>query len=277
MCIRDRFNIKLVPLASVEMDHMPNVSNTDENSFKTKARTAYTGSTAPAKQPYVVAIAYTDHLAVKNPNQTIIKTPVQVGPDKPAVDGPGLTNPAVKARYLWKNIVPSEEWFVSAKFLRTGGVAGTDDEVIPKEKCTAVASGSNADKCNSVQVDVTGLPAGAGSITLQVNWVDRMRGGLSFPGGNLICVCTRAWWTTISTADQNQVIIHELGHSVGMVAKGTGKQPDKVATHYDTSKGHVGDHCHDGIPAGQTRYDSSTDSAASNLSLIHISEPTRPY
>lgn len=138
-----KHNMKLKALPSVEMDHMPNIGSGDDDTFKTKARTAYDTSQAPGKQPYVVAIAYTNHLAVKNPNQKVIKASVQVGPGKPAVQipiaGPGLTNPAVKERYLWKNLVPGEGWFVSAKFLKDGGTAGTDDINIPEAKCTAVA------------------------------------------------------------------------------------------------------------------------------------------
>jgi hypothetical protein len=99
-------------------------------------------------------------------------------------------------------------------------------------------------------------------LTLKVDWVNRMRGGLSFPNGNLICVCTRAWWKTESTADQVQVMIHEMGHKVGMVPDGTGVLPDKPATYYD-AKGHVGPHCHEGIPAGQAKYDSRADGNAS--------------
>ncbi len=263
-----KHNIKLKALPSVEMDHIPNIGAGDDDTFKTKARTAYDTSQAPGKQPYVAAIAYTDHLAVKNPNQKVIKAGVQVGPGKAAVEipiaGPGLTNPAVKDRYLWKNLVPGEGWFVSAKFLKDGGTSGTDDVVIPEAKCTAVAaSTAKPDMCKKVSIDVTGLAAGTGTITLEVHWVDRMRGGLSFPDGNLICVCTRSWWSDKSAAGQNQIMIHELGHKVGMVADGTGKLPDAVATLYDSSKGHVGNHCYKGNADGQARYDSATDSDSS--------------
>jgi hypothetical protein len=98
-----------------------------------------------------------------------------------------------------------------------------------------------------VKVDVTGLPAGKGTIKVKVNVVDRMRAGLSFPGGNLICICTKAWWQDLSAPEQNATAIHEMGHKVGMVADGTGKLPDKVATYYD-AKGHVGPHCHFDLP-----------------------------
>ncbi len=54
-------------------------------------------------------------------------------------------------------------------------------------------------------------------------------------------------------------MVHEVGHQFGMTTDGTGILPDKIATYYDSSKGHVGNHCHYGIPAGQARYDSKVD------------------
>ena len=113
--------------------------------------------------------------------------------------------------------------------------------------------------CNKVSIDVTGLATATGTITLEVHWVDRMRAGLSFSGGNLICICTRAWWSNKSSVSQNQVMVHELGHKVGMVAVGTGKLPDAVATLYTSAKGHVGNHCYKGNADGQARYDSVSD------------------
>ncbi len=249
----------LKKLAAVEMDHMPNISTTDEATFKSKAKTAYEGSDeAKNHEPNCVAIAYTDHLAVKNPNQKVIKSGVEVGPGKTAVDlaisGPGLTGGGAAGRSLWKNLVPGEGWFVSCKYLEDGKAIG-ESVVIEEAKC--VADPVNSSK--KVAVSVDHLPAGTGSITLEVNWVDRMRGGLSFPGGNLICVCARAWWRAISTLDQNQVMIHEMGHKVGMVTDGTGKLPDAVPTLYGNAKGHVGNHCYMGNADGQARYDAASD------------------
>ncbi len=261
-------NIKLVPLASVEMEHMPNIGKTAPNNsttFKNKARSAYNGSKAPTKKPYVVAVGYTDHLAVKDSNQPVVKSGVDVGPGKPDVEISIAKDG--KRKYLWKGLVPGEGWFVSAMFV------GSDKSVpipipvisnVAEANCTAIPrNAAIPDRCDKVKVKVSGLTAATGSIILRVNWVNRFRGGLSFGGGNLICVCTRAFWSTKSNASQNQTMIHEMGHKVGMVADGTGKGPDKVNTLYDTSKGHVGNHCHKGIPAGQARYDSSADLALS--------------
>lgn len=244
--------IVVSPLASVSMTRVENVSDTaaDNTAFETAARTAYAGSTAPGKQPYVVAVAYSDHLAVKDAAQTVTKTGIVVGPTAPntkvkinIVDATGGN------RYLWKNIVTGEGWFVSASY--TADAAGSTPVAIEEAKCTAVpVSTAVPDMCRQVEIDVSGLTDGTGTITLVVNWVNRMRGGVS-KGGNLIVVCTRAWWRTESTASQNQVMVHELGHKIGMVSPGTGKLPDKPAKHY-TGRGHRGDHCHQGIALATT-------------------------
>lgn len=238
-----KHNVKMVSAGSAAMDRIPNIG-TDTSTFETKARTAYNTSGASAKAPYVVAVAYTDHLAVKDSAQEVKKSGVTVGPGKSDVEIP-IVNSAGKAKYLWKNIVPGEGWFVSASFLKNGGTPGTDDVAIPEAKCTAIPAGQ--DDCKKVKVKVDGLAAATGTITLKVNWVNRMRGGISIGGGNMICVCTRAWWANESTADQNQVMVHEMGHKIGMVPGGTGKGPDKTPNQY-TGKGHVGSHCHTGLP-----------------------------
>ena len=86
-----------------------------------------------------------------------------------------------------------------------------------------------------------------------------MRGGLSFNGTNLVCICTKSWWRAKNGAKQNQTMIHEIGHQFNMVAQGTGSGPDKVATQY-TGKGHVGSHCYNGCGV-QANYSSHTASS----------------
>ncbi|HPU50455.1 MAG TPA: hypothetical protein PK359_02760 [Burkholderiaceae bacterium] len=260
-----RHAIDMVALPTVEMPHRHNIGPDDEAALKRAAQAAYRGSQAPAREPFVLAVVFTDHLAVKNPGQALTYTGLTVGPGQPDqvldIIGPGLTNPALAPRSLWINLVPGEDWFVSATYTPTGGAV----VALPKAKCTPVPdNAATPDNCTSVRVDVSGLPAGTGSITLTVNWVDRMRGGLAFGAGNAILIGTRAWWRTKSQASQNETLVHEAGHQVGMVSRGVGLQPDEVATRYDNAKGHVGNHCHHGIPAGQARYDSSADRALSD-------------
>lgn len=252
-----RHKIKVVPLAAVEMDHLSNISrnDADEASFMSKARTAYGGSTGPSKEPYVIAMAYTDHLAVKDTSQEIYGTGFFVGPGKSDVQVRVLDHrelPPVQ-KHLWHDVVSGEGWFVSGNYLAYGAAAGSEVPIAEAD-CTPVPRATGSPYWAAVRVKVSGLPAGKGKITLKVNWVNRMRAGYAAPKGNIVCICTRAWWTALDTPHMNQVMTHEIGHKVGMVANGSGKGPDKVATYYE-EKGHIGPHCHHGLPV-QARYES---------------------
>lgn len=253
-----KHNIEMLKLEDIEMEHIPNISRAEAEriAFLNKARSSYTKSKGPAKKPYAIAIVYTDHLAVKDSARQISKTGVDVGPGKPAVDIAIVDPLTTTTRRLWHNIVPGEDWFVSATFLKDGGVPGTDTVSLPKALCTRVPGTPIADKSSLVRVAVDSLPDGQGTISLTVNWVNMMRAGVSAGRGNVVCICTRAWWKDTDTQSQNQTMIHELGHQLHMVADGSGIQPDKVATYYD-AKGHVGPHCHEGLPV---KADYSNDS-----------------
>lgn len=251
-------NIKFKGLSSFNIAHIENIgSDTQRDTFLARIKTAYTTSTGPAKNPYCIVIAYTDHLAVKDANK---KMPVVAATGGGAAPIPiPITDAAGKKHALWNNIVTGEGWFVECYFIKTGGTLAHKVN-IEEAKCTAVQSPTNsAGYFNSVNVDVSSLPAVAGTITLKVNWVNRMRAGISLGSTNVVAICTKAWWRNQSEARQNQVIIHELGHQLGMVSNGSGKLPAKTSYHYNTTKGHVGDHCHYDIAAGQARYDSTAD------------------
>jgi hypothetical protein len=256
-----KHNIRLEKLPAVEMAHLHNLGEGDEQAFLANAKSAYSKSLAVGKQPQVIAIAYTSHLAVKMTDLVVPKPSVTVGPGSSPVEVvisryvPSHVFP--EFHYLWQGIVPGESWFVSASFLKDGGKPA-DAIRIPLGKCTPVPDG-HPQKSKIVRVDVSGLPRGTGTIELVVNVVQRMRGGLSFSGGNLICVCTKAWWKNTDAKMQNDVIAHELGHKLGMVSDGTGKLPDKIVSLYDDNKGHRGNHCFYGLSANQKRYGSSSD------------------
>lgn len=253
-------------LTEKTMPEMENIGENDSESYKSAVKTAYQSSEGKKKEPFTLIVGYTSHLAVKTTGRQLSKVDVPVGPGSASIviniAGPGKTNPDIKTKYLWQKIVTGESWFESATFEdSTSGVV----TVIDEKHCTAVpVNASNPDASSKVKIDVSKLPRGTGKITLTVTWVDRMRAGLSFGGSNLICVCTKAWWKNKTSAQQNEVIIHEMGHQIGMVPGGTGKLPDKTDTFYDSTQGHVGTHCHHGIPAGQDRYDAAADATLSD-------------
>ena len=262
------FVIETLPEKTIP--EMENIDVNDSASYKSAVKAAYQNSEGKKKEPFTLVVGYTSHLAVKTTGKQILKENVPVGPGSPStvmiIAGPGKTNPATRKKYLWQKIVTGESWFESATFEDSTSCVVT---AIDEKYCTPIpVSSSNPHKSYKVKIDVSKLPCGVGTITLTLTWVDRMRAGLAFGGSNLICVCTKAWWKNKSGAQQNEVIIHEMGHKIGMVPSGTvevtDKQPDKTDTFYDKSKGHVGSHCHHGIPIGQTRYDGAADAALSD-------------
>ena len=259
--------ILIESLTKQEMSPMENIGEHDAGAYITKVREAYKSTPGKKKEPHTLVVGYTSHLAVKTTGRQLSKVNVSVGPTATAVviniAGPGKTNSDIKAKYLWQNIVTGEGWFERAYFKDATSHIITE---IAQADCSAVAvNSSNPHMSRKVKVDVSKLPAGKrGKIVLILTWIDRMRAGLSFNSNNLICVCTKAWWQNKTAAQQNQVIIHEMGHKIGMVPDGTSTLPDKITTFYGSDKGHVGTHCHHGIPVGQTRYDASADSALSD-------------
>lgn len=271
-----KHGIVLKKLPALSVARQRNIgSNADSATLAGNVNSAVNASASTkAKKPYLLTVAYTDHLAVKNSGVPVSKSGVDVGPGKPKVVIPvtarGLLAPnAVETHYLWHDIVPGEGWFVRAKFHKNGG--GTT--VIPAAKVSSKGTGNFWDK---VEVDVTGLPAARGKVEVTVNVVDRMRGGLALGGANQTCVCTRAWWRDQADSKQTCTIIHEVGHKVGMVADGAGSHPDKVATHY-TGKGHAGDHCYMGCAAGAASYNTSANLTASQCVMFGTVNEKNPF
>ena len=236
-------------LPPVEMEHLENVGK-EFYALQAKARKAYAASPAVrAKEPYVLAIAYTDHLAVKNYHQELRKPGVRGGAKGGKVivpvRGKGLDSDEIEDRNLWWGVEEKVDWFESAKFVAADGSSTR----IPKEKCRPIPGAGKKYGAKQIEVDVSDLPDKPGELVLTVNWIDHMRGGLSFTTGNMVSICMRVWWTDVSDEEQHAVAIHEVGHRIGMVASGEKKLPDKPGSYY-LGGGHVGDHCSKGVPAG---------------------------
>ncbi|MDO7843971.1 hypothetical protein [Sphingomonas immobilis] len=256
-------------LPDLPVAHQENIGSRAEQTILENNVTAAIAGDAKAstKAPYLLRLTFTDFLAVKNPNKPQVMTNVPVGPSAGSafmettavglLPGDGLDT-----RSLWQKIVTGESWFVSASYQANRPAPGRPRPAaipIPPDK---VAPGTAADDAQSLEIDVSGLPAGTGTITVHVNLVDRWRAGLALGGAANICVCTRAIWQDQTLAEQAGTAIHEIGHKVHMVAAGTGIQPDKVATQY-TGHGHAGPHCFNGAPAGEANYATTPNTNAS--------------
>lgn len=261
----NRHHIKLMNLPDQTIARIENIGDdADSDAFADAVRAAYMTAGADAKEPYVVALGFTDQLAVKGQSSTSMNN-VAAGPGQVVnypVMGTKMNDPTgtFQAMKLWKDVVAAEDWFISCQFVPADGSPAVD---IPKARCTPSANRAR------VSINLADVPAGNGRLRLEVNIVDRMRGGLSFGGGNLICACARAWWNDKSADAQEQVVVHELGHKVGMVsnadpASESGSPlPDRPSRLY-SAHGHVGNHCCNGLSdaeRGEASYSGLTASS----------------
>lgn len=270
----EKHGIDFSILPAVNIPHMPNIGNSaDKKKFKKSIIAAYNASTAAvAKGKYGITVAYTDQLAVKETNKRVPKHNVTVGSSSP-IHIPIKTSSNI-SKSLWNNIVPGEDWFVSCHFLKNGGNPSADKISIPKSKCTPIQkSRYPTGYFDSVDIDVSSLsPNETGTITLYVNWVKKMTGGISFGGTNIVAICTRAFWKKTPTLDQNIIAIHELGHKFNMACNGDNnkKLPDIIPNYYKQS----GRHCHTGA-AGTTNYHTNTINGNASCVMFGMVKKTR--
>ena len=86
----------------------------------------------------------------------------------------------------------------------------------------------------------------SGELDLKVNVVKGMSGGVSRGNKGIIAVCTRAWWKKKSPEGMGQILVHEIGHQVGMVPGERASSGLAQGKHHYLGLGHVGNHCHNG-------------------------------
>jgi hypothetical protein len=242
-----RHGLELRRLGRTTMRRFANVGNDSEkDATSDEARRVYERACANRKEPHILAIVFTDHLAVQNANQRFTNPNVMAGPGRSTmfrIRGRGLRRPYTTTdHFLWIDI-NEDDWFVSCKFTAQAG----GEYNIPKDRCRPIMVEGSSSRANCVHVDLSALPSEAGRLEMRVNWVDRMRGGLSFSGSNLILIATRVWWNNKSAASQNEAMVHETGHKLGMVPTGADNGPPRHSMQY-THHGHVGSHCHAGVP-----------------------------
>lgn len=237
---------------SLEVPHRPNID--DPQQFSNDVTTEYQKSTSVRKSPYCVCIVYTEQLAVKKPGLSFRYPNVEGGYGK-KIDILLHDMTMNLPYFLWYNIDPAEDWFVKCHFMTKRGVIMNNIR-IPKAQCTIKSTpGMVSGHYNLVEVDLSGVPPEKGTLVLTVNCVDRMRGGISMSAlVPTAIVCTKSWWNPTPESQQNNIVVHEVGHRLGMVSDGSGKFPDKPACYYDHS--HIGRHCHKGIVGGLRDYKS---------------------
>jgi len=249
-----KYYIKLKNIGNAEIAPIENIgSDADTAVLRQRVRAVYDRTydygTPGNLKTFTTSIVFTDHLAVKDVGKelnlpvtgAIVKGSSQTIPIVYAAEGQSR-----KTHYLWRNLVTGEGPNISATFIDHDDV---HHDITADVSLGAVTVGSSG--VGELIVDTSNFPdsffsdaSNIGLITVTVDAVNRMRAGIAL-GDNVIVICTKAWWRNTPTTKMLDVMVHELGHKVGMVSDGTGKKIDSTAKLY-TGQGHRGPHCSNG-------------------------------
>lgn len=260
-----KHGISLVGYPSVSTTFIENIDTSNQSAFLSNLTALLNASTCGQLVPYSLIIGYTGHLAVKSAPKDFDIVNIILG-------NGGITQTKIgieigsKKYPLWDKIVSGEDYFVECYFLKDGDPLTNKISILKTECTPSKLSGYSAYEVTIDLTRITTLVTSSTDSTLPISvkgkvvlcayYVDRMRGGLS-GGSSSIVVCTKAYWQNESATSQQQVTIHELGHSVKMVTK-SHSNLDQTPNFY-TGSGHIGDHCHAGVSA-MANYSGATGS-----------------
>jgi hypothetical protein len=133
---------------------------------------------------------------------------------------------------------PAEQWFVGMTFTPNGGAA------------TSVPSSCiRPDGFWRLGIDTSKLPQGPGLFDYTVVIVGIVGMGLSLTSENLVTVASRSVDNSkVPTRTMAAILVHELGHKIGMVPGPEGDTTlDEQGSYYD-NRGHSGGHCRNPAP-----------------------------
>lgn len=242
------------------LKELETVQDSNDALFRDEARKVYSIS---KYEPYATAVVFSNYIADKKwqPYQDQVN---RVIPNKLFKWGDyevdiTLTDSNGDLVYLWDNLDPADDankgWLVkgSALFLTVDGdIKIPDDDISLTGPKKGAEGGYHQLKVRfsapSLRKFFRKLK---GQIYLEVNIVDGFSGGFSYNSMNLITVATKAWWDSNNETEMLQILNHEMGHKIGMVADGKGRAPNKPPTLYGDNrgvndKGHQGSHCEKG-------------------------------
>lgn len=147
-------------------------------------------------------------------------------------------------RPLWieNSDITNSDWFCGGEYN-----INRQKGKITKNMCTPVERNPGSGWYSYIDVDVTTLPIGTGTIKVFANLFDA-KAGFSVPNTNIIVLRTKNLGRTVSDSIQTKTILHEVGHQLGQVVDGRHQLPDPSPTLY-TGRGYNGNHCYLGIGA----------------------------
>ncbi|MDR6602067.1 type VI secretion system secreted protein VgrG [Achromobacter deleyi] len=236
---------------------------TDEGDARMRqlVQSVYPRSEGARHEPYTIAVCHIDRLAAQWPIAPLIIR-ANAGPGMGDVEM-DLLGPDGNPAYLWLNIDPNDDWFLECLFEYTDAAGTVKRAVVPKDRVTPIAGdASEPSACPSVRVRMAGLlpvPT-SGRIILRVKLLESAAGGVAFLGTNILGVAVRTPWQLATMAYQQETLVHEMGHLLGMTPSGPEwANANEGGELYDASKldggryfySDAGNHCHFGLPANQ--------------------------
>lgn len=259
---RHGVDVLQLPPVSTPGDANSDVFTEDgEARLRQLAGSVYPRSQGPSHAPYTIVVCHVDRLASMLPVQPIY---VQ------ASAGPGAPDKEVQfvsadgnVSFLWHNIEPNVDWFLECLFEYTDPAAGVRRVPVARDRLTPLPYDAAEPKaCHAVNIRLAGLlpiPA-TGRLILRVRLMESAAAGAAFYDTNLLCVAALSPFEPVTMNYQQETLVHEIGHLIGMVPSG----PEWAQAHPDEAdmdssrldKGpffysQMGNHCHFGLPASQ--------------------------
>ena len=259
---RHGVDVLQLPPVSTPGDANSDVFTEDgEARLRQLAGSVYPRSQGPSHAPYTIVVCHVDRLASMLPVQPIY---VQ------ASAGPGAPDKEVQfvsadgnVSFLWHNIEPNVDWFLECLFEYTDPAAGVRRVPVARDRLTPLPYDPAEPKaCHAVNIRLAGLlpiPA-TGRLILRVRLMESAAAGAAFYDTNLLCVAALSPFEPVTMNYQQETLVHEIGHLIGMVPSGpewAQAHPDEADM--DSSKldkgpffySQMGNHCHFGLPASQ--------------------------
>lgn len=259
---RHGVDVLQLPPVSTPGDANSDVFTEDgEARLRQLAGSVYPRSQGPSHAPYTIVVCHVDRLASMLPVQPIY---VQ------ASAGPGAPDKEVQfvsadgnVSFLWHNIEPNVDWFLECLFEYTDPAAGVRRVPVARDRLTPLPYDPAEPKaCHAINIRLAGLlpiPA-TGRLILRVRLMESAAAGAAFYDTNLLCVAALSPFEPVTMNYQQETLVHEIGHLIGMVPSGpewAQAHPDEADM--DSSKldkgpffySQFGNHCHFGLPAGQ--------------------------
>ncbi len=154
-----------------------------------------------------------------------------------AVLGPSNTWSIFTNNVLFDVVDPAENYYNSLVWQPDGGAS----QQIPKSRLTRVGN-------NQIDIDTTGYTQGLGNLTYSMRVLGINGRGFSNAANNFTVVAAEdsATGAAVPSGEIMAVLIHEIGHKIGMVPGPQGNRTlDQQSTYYD-GRGHSGGHCFHG-------------------------------